>query len=72
MTQFNRYKVLHRDTAEVIKSHFGNKLFTSTIPENIALAEAPSSGKPIFDYAPQSNGAIEYMKLTEEFLNLNL
>jgi chromosome partitioning protein len=72
MTQFNKHKVLHRDTAEVIKSHFGNKLFLSTIPENIALAEAPSSGKSIFDYAPQSTGAIEYMKLTEEILDLNL
>jgi chromosome partitioning protein len=72
MTQFNKHKVLHRDTAEVIKSHFGNKLFLSTIPENIALAEAPSSGKSIFDYAPQSSGASEYMKLTQEILDLNL
>ncbi|WP_291861673.1 ParA family protein [Marinilabilia sp.] len=62
MPQFNKHNELHRDTAEVIKSHFGNKLFLSTIPENIALAEAPSSGKSNFDYSPQSTGAIEYMK----------
>jgi chromosome partitioning protein len=72
MTQFNKHKVLHRDTAEVIRSHFGEKLFNSTIPENISLAEAPSSGKAIFDYAPQSSGAIEYMNLTNEILDLNL
>jgi len=72
MTQFNKRKVLHRDTVDVIKSHFGEKLFSSTIPENIALAEAPSSGKSIFEYDPQSTGATQYMKLTEEIINLNL
>ncbi|MDK2853749.1 MAG: chromosome partitioning protein [Thermococcaceae archaeon] len=36
------------------------------IPRNVKLAEAPSYGKPIFLYAPDSKGAKAYMKLAEE------
>lgn len=68
LSQFNSRKILHQDTANVIKTHFGDKLFKSVIRENISLAEAPSSGKSIYEYAPQSNGAVDYMKLTEEIL----
>ncbi|MBK3518724.1 ParA family protein [Carboxylicivirga marina] len=68
LSQFNSRKILHQDTASVIKAHFGDKLFRTVIRENISLAEAPSSGKSIFDYAPQSNGAIDYMNLTNEIL----
>ncbi|WP_289055519.1 ParA family protein [Carboxylicivirga marina] len=69
MTQFNKHKVLHRETAEVIQSHFEDKLFSTTIPENISLAEAPTSKQSIMDYAPTSKGAIAYRQLTEEIIN---
>ncbi|MBI9063346.1 MAG: ParA family protein [Marinilabiliaceae bacterium] len=68
LSQFNSRKILHQDTANVIKAHFGDKLFNSVIRENISLAEAPSSGKSIFEYAPQANGAVDYMQLTKEIL----
>ncbi|MHC4796101.1 MAG: ParA family protein, partial [Planctomycetota bacterium] len=42
------------------------RLFETPIRRNIKLAEAPSYGKSIFDYAPQSNGAKDYARLSLE------
>jgi chromosome partitioning protein len=44
------------------------KFFDSRIRRNIRLAEAPSFGKSIFDYAPDSNGAADYRALAEEVI----
>ncbi|MDR1959068.1 MAG: AAA family ATPase [Planctomycetaceae bacterium] len=44
------------------------KTFETKIRRNIRLAEAPSFGKPIFDYDANSNGAEDYTKLAEEVL----
>lgn len=41
-------------------------IFTTTIRRNIRLAEAPSFGQSIFDYAPTSNGASDYKSLAVE------
>ena len=42
--------------------------FSTRIRRNIRLAEAPSFGKSIFDYAPTSNGAADYQQLAEELI----
>jgi chromosome partitioning protein len=47
---------------------FGARLFAATIRRNIRLAEAPSFGQSIFEYAPQSHGAADYRQLAEEVL----
>ncbi|MEM6691104.1 MAG: AAA family ATPase [Planctomycetota bacterium] len=46
----------------------GAKFFETRIRRNIRLAEAPSFGKSIFEYAPESNGAMDYEMLAEEIL----
>lgn len=69
LTQFSYRKVLHRDVQNALKNHFKGRLYNTTIRENIALAEAPSAGMDIFRYAPNSNGAEDYLKLCEEFLS---
>ncbi|RUT78418.1 ParA family protein [Ancylomarina longa] len=69
ITQFSYRKVLHRDVQNALKKHFNGRLYDSTIRENISLAEAPSTGMDIFRYAPNSNGAEDYLKLCEEFLS---
>ncbi|MGH7237297.1 MAG: ParA family protein, partial [Candidatus Saccharimonadales bacterium] len=51
--------------AELVK-HFGNKLFTATIPRNVRLAEAPSYGQTILDYDKWSKGARAYKQLAQE------
>lgn len=45
---------------------FGAKIFDTTIRRNIRLAEAPSFGESIFEYAPHCNGAHDYRLLAEE------
>ncbi|TWT80666.1 Soj-like protein [Planctomycetes bacterium CA13] len=44
------------------------KFFDTRIRRNIRLAEAPSFGQSIFQYAPGSNGAIDYQSLAEEVI----
>ena len=47
---------------------FGEKIFTTVIPRNIRLAEAPSHGKPIILYDARSRGAESYIQLAREIL----
>ncbi len=44
------------------------KVFRPAIRRNIKLAESPSFGKTIFDYAPLASGAEDYRALAEAFL----
>ena len=44
------------------------KFFETRIRRNIRLAEAPSFGQSIFDYARESNGAVDYHALAEEVI----
>ncbi|MBI1347610.1 AAA family ATPase [bacterium] len=44
------------------------RIFKSRIRRNIKLAEAPSFGQSIFDYAPKSSGAIDYEELVTEVI----
>jgi len=48
--------------------HAGAKFFEARIRRNIRLAEAPSFGQSIFEYAPESNGAADYRALAGEVL----
>jgi chromosome partitioning protein len=50
-------KGLARDVVVEIERHFGDKVTKTKIRSNVRLAEAPSHGKSIFDYAPDSYGA---------------
>lgn len=45
------------------------KFYETRIRRNVRLAEAPSFGKSIFQYAPQSNGAEDYLQLAQEVLH---
>ncbi len=48
------------------------KMFQTKIRRNIRLAEAPSFGKSIFEYAPKSHGAEDYQNLAREMLGTEL
>ncbi len=54
-----------------VKKYFPNKVYTSTIPRNVRLSEAPSYGEPINIYDKSSKGAISYMELANEFIKQN-
>ncbi len=68
-----------RDVDEFLGLHSGNegvwfgaKFFQTRIRRNIRLAEAPSFGQSIFQYAPTSNGSEDYRNLAREVLGLPL
>ncbi len=55
---------------EEVKMYFQDKVYKSIIPRNVRLGEAPSHGQPITVYDPNSRGAIEYMKLAKEVIEV--
>jgi chromosome partitioning protein len=63
---YDARKGLARETVQEIENYFKDKVFRSRIRTNVRLAEAPSHGKSIFDYAPESYGAEDYMALARE------
>lgn len=71
VTRFNNRK-LNTSVLSAIRERYGDKVFNSRIRENIAIAEAPLAHCSIFDYAPDSNGAADYMALAKEMLQLNI
>jgi chromosome partitioning protein len=70
ITQYDHRKILNRDVAGTIQEHFGDRVFKTMIRENVALAEAPSSGKDIFHYNPNSHGAKDYLALCKEIVSI--
>ena len=68
LTMVDRRTVLTRDVRESLRERFGDKVFRTEIPVNIRLAEAPSYGKPITHYDPESPGAKAYRELADEVL----
>jgi chromosome partitioning protein len=67
-TRFDIRKKLNNEVIEKTREYFHDKLFKTLIRENIALAEAPSFGQDIFEYNPNSHGAVDYMKLCMEII----
>jgi len=63
-------KGLARESVREIENHFKEKTFKTRIRTNVRLAEAPSHGKTIFEYAPDSYGAEDYLNLAREVLGL--
>lgn len=68
VTRFNNRR-LNKDVEAAIKQHFGDKVFSTRIRENIAVAEAPNYATDIFDYDSSSAGAKDYEALAKEVVN---
>lgn len=62
-----RYNLTNQVSNEIIKV-FNKKVYLTTIPRNIRLAEAPSHGLPVALYDANSKGAEAYLSLAEEIL----
>jgi len=69
VTLYDSRKNLNKEVLEKIQQYFPDKAFSTLIRDNIALAEAPSFGKDIYEYKPNSNGAEDYKALCAEILN---
>lgn len=70
LSMFDGRTNLSIQVVEEVKKYFREKVYTTVIPRNVRLAEAPSYGVPITEYDPRSSGAQAYMEFAEEFLEL--
>jgi chromosome partitioning protein len=63
----NRLRLANQVYAEV-KKHFEGMVFESVITRNVRLSEAPSYGKPVLLYDPESKGSSNYIDLAKELI----
>lgn len=68
VTQYDRRKILNRDTADALHDMFAGSLFATRIRSNVSLAEAPTAGLDIFSYNDKSTGAADYQALADEII----
>jgi chromosome partitioning protein len=68
LTMFDNRTNLSTDVVTEVNKHFPNQVFKSIVPRSVRLAEAPSYGLPISEYAPGSVGAVAYEALAKELL----
>lgn len=68
LTMYDGRTNLSLQVAEQVKRHFPGQVFSTVIPRNVRLSEAPSHGKPISAYDRSSRGAESYASLAAEFL----
>ena len=68
LSMFDGRTNLSIQVVEEVKKYFKEKVYTTVIPRNVRLAEAPSHGMPVIQYDPRSTGARAYMEFAEEFL----
>lgn len=62
---------LSLQVVDSVKKHFKSKVFSTAIPRNVRLGEAPSHGLAIEQYDPKSIGADAYRQLAGEILERN-
>ena len=68
MTMFDTRLNLTNQVVAEVKKFFPQKVFRSTIPRTVRLAEAPGFGQPITHYDRYGKGALAYTMLAKEIL----
>ncbi|MCL1884166.1 MAG: AAA family ATPase [Defluviitaleaceae bacterium] len=70
-TMYDARTNLSAQVVDEVKSHLEDHTFSTIIPRNVRLSEAPSHGLPITLYAPSSKGAEAYEQLAQEVITKN-
>ena len=71
LTMFDSRLRLSNQVKQDVKKHFGDMVFSTIIPRNVSLGEAPSHGESIIVYNSTSKGSKSYIKFAQEVINLN-
>jgi chromosome partitioning protein len=69
LTMYDRRTLISREVEAKVREEFSERVFSTVIPVNVRLAEAPSHHKSIFEYDPDSTGAKAYRELAKEILS---
>jgi len=69
LTMFDARNTLARQVAEQVREYFKEVVYSTIIPRNVALAEAPSYGRPAMLYNVASAGSQAYLSLAKEFVS---
>lgn len=68
LTMYDERTNLGQQVSANIREYFGDKVYTTVIPRNVRLGEAPSHGVPVILHDARSRGAEAYIALAKEFL----
>lgn len=71
LTMYDGRLNLTQQVVAEVKRFFPRKVYSSVIPRNVRLSEAPSFGQPVLYYDRASRGSSAYEEFAEEFLQLN-
>ncbi|MGE5633469.1 MAG: ParA family protein [Caulobacteraceae bacterium] len=71
LSMFDGRTNLSIQVVDEVKKYFRGKVYTTMIPRNVRLAEAPSFGMSIIQYDAKSKGAEAYLELADEFIELS-
>jgi chromosome partitioning protein len=68
LTMYDHELELTKEVEDQVREFFGEIVFESVIPRDVAVSEAPSHGQSVLDYAPRSRGSRAYVELGMEVL----
>ena len=68
LTMYDARTTLSSDVASEVRRHLNGTVYETVVPRSVRLAEAPSYGRPIVRYSPESRGALAYAALAQEVL----
>ncbi len=68
LTMYDHMLELTEEVDREVREFFGEIVYRTVIPRDVAVSEAPSHGKSVIDYAPRARGARAYVELCMEVL----
>ena len=71
LTMHDSRNNLSKQVEAEVREHFAEHTYTTVIPHNVRLSEAPSFGEPIIMYDVDSRGARSYLELARDFVERN-
>ena len=69
LTMYDKRNKLSSQVEAEARNYFKDKVYTTAVPRNVRLSEAPSHGVPVLIYDKTCPGSRAYFNFTEEFLN---
>ncbi|MDO5684884.1 MAG: ParA family protein [Bifidobacterium sp.] len=68
LTMLHHNTNLSKDVEAEVRNYFGDTTFTTRIPRNVRVAEAPSYGQTVLEYDPGSPGSAAYLAVAKELV----